>query len=70
MKYSKAKPVEDKSLIDIAIPGFGYKSHVSIDRAHGLIRKGLTTDASAHDGGMTARGAAAVLQYQRQGLGR
>lgn len=56
MKYSKAKPVEGKILIDIAIPGFGYKSHVSIDRAHGLIRKGLTTDASAHDGARLREG--------------
>lgn len=56
MKYSKAKPVEGKTLVDIAIPSFGYKSHVSIDRAHGLIRKGLTTDASAHDGARLREG--------------
>lgn len=49
MKYSKAKPVEGKTLINIAIPDFGYKSHPSIDRAHRLTGKGLTPDASAHD---------------------
>jgi len=51
MKVSKAKPAgEDKPLIDIAIPAFGYKSHISIDRRHGIIRRGRTTDAAAHDG--------------------
>ncbi len=34
----------------MAIPPFGYKNHVSIDRAHGLIRKWTATDAAAHDG--------------------
>ncbi|MEO0699844.1 MAG: transposase, partial [Pseudomonadota bacterium] len=31
-------------------PTFGYKSHISIDRRHGIIRRDLTTDAAAHDG--------------------
>ena len=47
---------EDKPLIDIAIPAFGYKSHVSIDRRHGIIRRGLTTDAAAHDGARLREG--------------
>jgi hypothetical protein len=39
VKYSKAKPREDAApLVDLAIPAFGYKNHVSIDRHHGLIR--------------------------------
>jgi len=52
VKYTKAKPREDGSLpsVDLAIPTFGYKNHVSIDRAFGLIRKWMTTDAAAHDG--------------------
>jgi transposase, IS5 family len=35
VKYSKAKPREDGSVpaVDLAIPAFGYKNHVSIDRA-------------------------------------
>jgi transposase, IS5 family len=33
--------------VDIAIPAFGYKNHIGIDRAHGLIR---ATDAARHDG--------------------
>ena len=35
--------------MDIAIPAFGYKSHVSIDRMHGIIRRQIVTDAGAHD---------------------
>jgi hypothetical protein len=52
VKYSKAKPREDGSLppVDLAIPAFGYKNHVSIDRGYGLIRKWTTTHAAAHDG--------------------
>jgi transposase, IS5 family len=41
---------------DIAIPVFGYKSHASIDRRHGFIRKWDVTDASRHDGRMLRRG--------------
>ena len=52
VKYSKAKPREDGSLppVDLAIPAFGYKNHVSIDRGFGLIRKWTATHAAAHDG--------------------
>ena len=41
---------------DIAIPVFGYKSHASIDRRHGFIRRWDVTDAAAHDGRMLRRG--------------
>jgi len=52
VKYTKAKPREDGSLppVDIAIPAFGYKNHVSIDRGFGLIRKWTATHAAAYDG--------------------
>ena len=52
VKYSKAKPREDGSVpaVDLAIPAFGYKNHVSIDRGFGLIRNWTTTHAAAHDG--------------------
>jgi hypothetical protein len=36
--------------VDLAIPAFGYKNHIAIDRAHGLIRKWTATHAAAHDG--------------------
>ena len=52
VKYTKAKPREDGSMpaVDLAIPAFGYKNHVSIDRGFGLIRNWMTTHAAAHDG--------------------
>ena len=52
VKYTKAKPREDGSLspVDLVIPGFGYKNHIAIDRAFGLIRNWTATDAAAHDG--------------------
>ncbi len=57
VKFSKAKPKEDGTTpVDIAIPTFGYKSHISIDRRHGIIRRGLTTDAAAHDGARLREG--------------
>jgi IS5 family transposase len=36
---------------EILVPAFGYKNHLSIDRAHGLIRRFSVTHAAAHDGG-------------------
>ena len=51
VKYTKAKPHEDgPKLVDLAIPAFGYKNHVSADQRHRLIRKWTVTDAAAHDG--------------------
>ena len=51
VKYSKAKPSEDgRARVDLAVPAFGYKNHVSTDRAHGLIRRWVVTDAAAYDG--------------------
>ena len=55
VKYTKAKPQEDGTKpVDLAIPAFGYKNHISIDREHGLIRKWTATDAAAHDGARLA----------------
>lgn len=51
VKFSKAKPREDGApQVDLAVPAFGYKNHISIDRQHGLIRGWTTTHAAAHDG--------------------
>jgi IS5 family transposase len=51
VKYFKAKVREDGTpQVDLAVPEFGYKNHVAIDRRHGLIRRWLVTDAAAHDG--------------------
>lgn len=57
VKFSKAKPAPDGTeRPDIAIPTFGYKAHISIDRRHGVIRRQLTTDAAAHDGARLREG--------------
>jgi IS5 family transposase len=51
VKFWKANPSDDGSpRIDLAVPAFGYKNHVAIDRRHGLIRTWLATDAARHDG--------------------
>jgi transposase, IS5 family len=39
----------------IAVPVFGYKSHISIDRRFGFIREAAVTSASAADGRMLKR---------------
>ena len=41
---------------DIAIPVFGYKSHISVDRRHGFIRRQKVTDAATHDGARLREG--------------
>jgi transposase, IS5 family len=48
---SKPKPedVAARTGVEIAVPVFGYKSHLNIDRQHGLIRGWTVTDAAAHD---------------------
>lgn len=55
IKYSKAKVREGAAPgaakpVDLAIPMFGYKNHISIDKAHGLIRTWRASAANAHDG--------------------
>ena len=52
--------VDGAPQIDLAVPAFGYKNHVSIDRRHGLIRRWTISDAAAHDGARLA----AVLDSQ------
>src|SRR5215213_3539245 len=51
VKWSKAKAAEDGTArVDLAVPAFGYKNHIGIDRRHGLIRTWTVTDAARHDG--------------------
>jgi IS5 family transposase len=58
VKFTKAKPQEDGTMpaVDLAIPAFGYKNHISIDRRFRLIRRWKATDASAHDGARLREG--------------
>ena len=66
VKYSKAKVRADGTKpVDIAIPVYGYKSHVSIDRMHGLIRRQTVTDAARHDGGQLREGLIARTNTSR-----
>jgi transposase, IS5 family len=57
VKVSKTKVKEDGTRqVDIAVPVFGYQSHVSIDRRHGLIRRWAVTDAAAYEGRLLRHG--------------
>ena len=38
--------------VDLAIPAFGYKNHIGIDRRHRLIRRWTVSDAARHDGAL------------------
>ena len=47
------KPSEDGApRVDLAVPAFGYKNHIGIDRRHRLIRSWAATDASRPDGAL------------------
>jgi hypothetical protein len=47
---AKRKPEgAQRQAIQIAVPIFGYKNHIGIDRRHGLIRRWAVTDAAQHD---------------------
>jgi IS5 family transposase len=51
LKRGRAKPKPDgtqRQAIPIAVPVFGYKSHIGIDRRHGMIRRWTVTDAAQH----------------------
>jgi len=57
VKFSKGKAKADGTPQgDIAIPHFGDKNHVSIDRKHGIIRRALVTDVAAADGARLREG--------------
>lgn len=49
----KAKPPqgsERQAMGEIAVPVFGYRNHLGIDRGHGFIRRFTVTHAARHDG--------------------
>ena len=45
----KPDPAKPKT-VEIAVPVFGYKNHISTDVRHGFIRSFAVSDAAAHDG--------------------
>jgi transposase, IS5 family len=44
--------VDGAPRVDLAVPAFGYKNHLGIDRRHRLIRRWTVTDAARHDGAL------------------
>lgn len=51
VKFTKGRPTTAKGKqLDLAIPEFGYKNHIGIDKKHGFIRTYAVTDAATHDG--------------------
>ncbi|RKK01034.1 IS5 family transposase, partial [Pseudoroseomonas wenyumeiae] len=52
LKRGRTKPKPEgtqRRPIQIAVPLFGYKSHIGIDQRYGLIRRWAVTDAAQHD---------------------
>ncbi len=57
VKFTRARPKEDGARqVDIAIPAFLCKSHVSVDLRHKVIRRQKVTDAAAGDGARPREG--------------
>ena len=54
VKTGRQRPPDGagQQLPTIAIPVFGYKNHVAIDRRFGFIWRAAVTDAACHDGSM------------------
>ena len=65
----KAPPSEGgaqrQAAAEIAVPMFGYKNHLGIDRGHGFIRRFVVTHAAGHDGSQLG----AVLDPENTGSG-
>lgn len=56
VKRGKKPPPEgaQRQGAEIAVPVFGYKNHLGIDRTHGFIRRFAVTHAARHDGSQLA----------------
>jgi len=66
LKRGRKKRRPDGSMMaEIATPVFGYKSHINVDRRHGLIRKWSVTDAARYDG----RELAGLLDRENTAMG-
>ena len=64
----KVRPPEGtprRAVAEIAVPMFGCKNHLGVDRAHGFIRRFVVTDAARHDGAQLG----AVLDPANTGSG-
>jgi transposase, IS5 family len=58
VKFTQAKPDAEGQLprTDLAIPVFGYQSHIAIDKGFGFIRTWAVTDAAASEGKLLREG--------------
>jgi len=58
VKVTKAKPNAEGQLprTDLAIPVFGYQSHIAIDTGFGFVRTFAVTDAAAYEGKLLREG--------------
>jgi hypothetical protein len=72
VKYIKAKPNQDDAArVGLAVPLFGYKNHIGIDRRHRLIGRWRVSDAARHDGALLPRLIAdRPEQHRQRHLGR
>ncbi len=61
----KKRRTNGSMMTEIATPVFGYKSHINVDRRHGLIRKWSVSDAARHDG----RELAGLLDRENTAMG-
>ena len=71
LRRAKARAVKtdgSKARVKIAVLVFGYKTHVSIDRKHGFVRRFTVTNA-AHDGAQIGQ-CPRPGQHSQRGLGR
>jgi len=49
-RIGENRTIAERSVPELAIAVFGYKTHVAIDRTFGFIRSWAVTSASRHDG--------------------
>jgi IS5 family transposase len=60
IKRGRRRPPDEgtpqaRGAAEVAVPVFGYKNHLGIDRRHGFIRRFAVTDAATHDGHQLGR---------------
>jgi transposase, IS5 family len=59
IKRGRRRPSDTREpqarVAEIAVPVFGYKNHLGIDRRHGFIRSFVVTNAATHDGRQLGR---------------
>lgn len=56
LKRGRKRPpkADERVAMELVVPCFGYKNHVTIDRRHGFVRRYTVTHAAAHDGAQLA----------------